>query len=133
MVNEADDYKAVVNKSDVASVVKEYVAIIAVGISDAGNGKLCSQLNTAISFDEAMYLFEGMWLFLYLLKIDFLSSPRRLRAKYTHRTKLRFVLCVFRPCRGQIYAGVNYKCYRIYAYAGYGRWFVNGCLSIHSR
>ena len=78
--------------------MKEYVAIIAVGISDAGNGKLCSQLNTAISFDEAMYLFEGMWLFLYLLKIDFLSSPRRLRAKYTHRTKLRFVLCVFRDC-----------------------------------
>ena len=78
--------------------MKEYVAIIAVGISGAGNGKLCSQLNTAISFDEAMYLFEGMWLFLYLLKIDFLSSPRRLRAKYTHRTKLRFVLCVFRDC-----------------------------------
>ena len=94
----ADGYKAFVNKSDVASVVKEYVAIIAVGISGVGNGKLCSQLNTAISFDEAMYLFEGMWLFLYLLKIDFLSSPRRLRAKYTHRTKLRFVLCVFRDC-----------------------------------
>ena len=94
----ADGYKAFVNKSDVASIVKEYVAIIAVGISGAGNGKLCSQLNTAISFDEAMYLFEGMWLFLYLLKIDFLSSPRRLRAKYTHRTKLRFVLCVFRDC-----------------------------------
>ena len=94
----ADGYKAFVNKSDVASVVKEYVAIIAVGISGAGNGKLCSQLNTAISFDEAMYLFEGMWLFLYLLKIEFLSSPRRLRAKYTHRTKLRFVLCVFRDC-----------------------------------
>ena len=27
------------------------------------------------------------------------QSPRRLRAKYTHRTNLRFVLCVFRPCR----------------------------------
>lgn len=94
----SDGYKAYVNRSDVASVVKEYVAIIAVVISCAGNGKLCSQLNTAISFDEAMYLFEGMWLFLYLLKIDFLSSPRRLRAKYTHRTKLRFVLCVFRDC-----------------------------------
>ena len=94
----SDGYKAYVNRSDVASVVKEYVAIIAVVISCAGNVKLCSQLNTAISFDEAMYLFEGMWLFLYLLKIDFLSSPRRLRAKYTHRTKLRFVLCVFRDC-----------------------------------
>ena len=100
----ADGYKAFVNKSDVASVVKEYVAIIAVRISGVGNGKLCSQLNTAISFDEAMYLFEGMWLFLYLLKIDFLSSPRRLRAKYTHRTNLRFVLCVFRPCRGLTFA-----------------------------
>ena len=94
----ADGYKAFVNKSVVASIVKEYVAIIAVGISGAGNGKLCSQLNTVISLDEAMYLFEGMWLFLYLLKTDFLSSPRSLRAKYTHRTKLRFVLCVFRDC-----------------------------------
>ena len=27
-------------------------------------------------------------------------SPRRLRAKYTPRTNLRFVLRVFRPCRG---------------------------------
>ena len=26
-----------------------------------------------------------------------LLSPRRLRAKYTHRTNQRFVLCVFRP------------------------------------
>ena len=33
-----DGYKAFVNKSDVASVVKEYVAIIAVGISGVGNG-----------------------------------------------------------------------------------------------
>ena len=99
----ADGYKAFVNKSDVASVVKEYVAIIAVGISGVGNGKLCSQLNTAISFDEAMYFFEGMWLFLYLLKIDFLSSPRRLRAKYTHRTNQRFVLRVFRPAGSYLY------------------------------
>ena len=67
---------------------------------------------------QAMYLFEGMWLLLYLLKIDFLSSPRRLRAKYTHRTKLRFVLCVFRDC--------------IEPNAGYGNGFVNGCLCIHS-
>ena len=100
----ADGYKAFVNKSEVASVVKEYVAIIEVGISGAGNGKLCSQLNTAISFDEAMYLFEGMWLFLYLLKIYFLSSPRAfkrglsLAERNTQSTKLRFVLCVFRDC-----------------------------------
>ena len=90
----ADGYKAFVNKSVVASIVKEYVAIIAVGISDAGNGKLCNQLNTVISLDEAMYLFEGMWLFLYLLKTDFLSSPRRLRAKYTHRTNFVYALCI---------------------------------------
>ena len=114
----SDGYKAYVNRCDVASVVKEYVAIIAVVISCAGNCKLCSQLNTTISFDDAMYLFEGMWLFLYLLKIDFLSSPRRLRAKYTHRTKLRFVLCVFRDC--------------IELNAGNGDGFVNGCLCIHS-
>ena len=30
-------------------------------------------------------------------------SPRRLRAKYTPRTNLRFVLRVFRPCRGLPY------------------------------
>ena len=78
--------------------MKEYVAIIAVVISCAGNGKLCSQLNTAISFDEAMYLFEGMWLFLFFQRGDSHISPRSLRAKYTHRTKLRFVLCVFRDC-----------------------------------
>lgn len=92
----ADGYKAFVNKSDVASVVKEYGAIITVGISGAGNGKLCSQLNTAISFDEAMYLFEGIWLFLYLLKIDFLSSPRRLRAKYTEYKTSFCTLCISR-------------------------------------
>ena len=101
-----DGYKAFVNKSDVASVVKEYVAIIAVGISGVGNGKLCSQLNTAISFDEAMYLFEGMWLFLYLLKIDFLSSRRRLRAKYTHRTNFVYALCIS-PLQG---ASVSTAC-----------------------
>ena len=28
------------------------------------------------------------------------SSPRRMRAKYTHRTNLRFMLCVFRGCAG---------------------------------
>ena len=50
----ADDYKAFVNKSEVASVVKEYVAIIAVGISGAGNGEVCSELNTVISLVESM-------------------------------------------------------------------------------
>lgn len=36
------------------------------------------------------------------------KSPRRLRAKYTLRTNLRFVLWVFRPCREQSHAGVTY-------------------------
>ena len=71
----ADDYKAFVNKSDVASVVKEYVAIIAVGISGAGNGKLCSQLNTVISLVEAMYLSEDMWLFSDFAKDRFFIQP----------------------------------------------------------
>ena len=31
---------------------------------------------------------------------SYLLSPRRLRAKYTHRTNQRFVLCVFRPAGG---------------------------------
>ena len=121
----ADGYKAFVNKSEVASVVKEYVAIIAVGISGAGNGKLCSQLNTAISFDEAMYLFEGMWLFLYLLKIYFLSSPRAFKRglSLTERNTpiaQNFVLySVYFALAGGYYAG------KVGA-------FVNGCLCIHS-
>ena len=94
----ADGYKAFVNKSEVASVVKKYVAIIAVGISGAGNGKLCSQLNTVIGLVEAMYLFEGMWLFLYLLKIEFLSSPRAFKrglslAERNTPIAQNFVLC----------------------------------------
>ena len=125
MVNEADDYKAVVNKSDVASVVKEYVAIIAVGISGVGNGKLCSQLNTAISFDEAMYLFEGMWLFLYLLKIDFLSSPRAFMRGLSLAERNTPIAQNF----------VLYSVYFALAggyYAGNGGGFVYGCLCIHS-
>ena len=102
----ADGYKAFVNKSEVASVVKEYVSIIAVGISGAGNGKLCSQLNTVISLVEAMYLSEDMWLFSDFAKDRFLSSPRALYSVY-------FAIAS------------SY-------YAGYGNGFVNGCLCIHS-
>ena len=67
----------------------------------------CSQLNTVISVIEAMYLCEGMWLFPFCAEDRFFNQPSCIyarakprRAKYTHRTKLRFVLCVFRPCRG---------------------------------
>ena len=62
-----------------------------------------------------------------------LLSPRRLRAKYTHRTNQRFVLCVFRPCRGQIHASVNYKYWRICSSARNGTGFVTGHLSVHSQ
>ena len=41
------------------------VAVIAEEISGAGNGTNCSQLNIVINLVEAMYLFEGMWLFLF--------------------------------------------------------------------
>ena len=93
----ADGYKAFVNKSDVASVVKEYVAIIAVVISCAGNGKLCSQLNTAISFDEAMYLFEGMWLFLFCFKEKFFAEPSALESEIHPSHKTSFcTLCISR-------------------------------------
>ena len=94
----ADGYRTFADGCVAASFAEVIVAIIAKETSGAGNGTNCSQFNIVISLVEAMYLFEGMWLFLYLLKIEFLSSPRRLRAKYTHRTKLRFVLCVFRDC-----------------------------------
>ena len=105
--------------------MKEYVAIIAVEISDAGNGKLCSQLNTAISFDEAMYLFEGMWLFRYLLKIDFLSSPRAFMRGLSLAERNTPIAQNF----------VLYSVYFALAggyHAGYGGGFVNGHLYVHS-
>ena len=114
----ADDYRTFADGCVAASFVEVTVAKNSEETSGAGYGTFCSQLNTAISFDEAMYLFEGMWLFLFFQRGDFHISPRRLRAKYTHRTKLRFVLCVFRDC--------------IELNAGNGDGFVNGCLCIHS-
>ena len=53
-------------------------------------------------------------------KITRYQSPRRLRAKYTPRTNLRFMLSVFRPCREQSHAGVTYTNAVAYGYAGYG-------------
>lgn len=43
-----------------------------------------------------------------------------MRAKYTHRTNLRFMLSVFRPCREQSHAGVTYTNAVAFGYAGYG-------------
>ena len=53
-------------------------------------------------------------------KITRYQSPRRLRAKYTPRTNLRFMLSVFRPCREQSHAGVTYTNAVSFGYAGYG-------------
>ena len=53
-------------------------------------------------------------------KITRYQSPRRLRAKYTPRTNLRFMLSVFRPCREQSHAGVAYTNAVAFGYAGYG-------------
>ena len=53
-------------------------------------------------------------------KITRYQSPRRLRAKCTHRTNLRFMLSVFRPCREQSHAGVTYTNAVAFGYAGYG-------------
>ena len=53
-------------------------------------------------------------------KITIYQSPRRLRAKYTPRTNLRFMLSVFRPCREQSHAGVTYTNAVAFGYAGYG-------------
>lgn len=61
----ADGYRVFVNGCVAASFVEVIVAVITEETNGAGNGTNCSQLNTAINFDEAMYLFEGMWLFLF--------------------------------------------------------------------
>ena len=53
-------------------------------------------------------------------KITRYQSPRRLRAKYTPRTNLRFMLSVFRLCREQSHAGVTYTNAVAFGYAGYG-------------
>lgn len=59
----ADGYRIFVNGCVAASFVEVIVAVIAEEISGAGNSTNCSPLNIAINFDEAMYLFEGIWLF----------------------------------------------------------------------
>ena len=61
------------------------------------------------------------------------QSPRRLRAKYTPRTNLRFMLSVFRPCRGQSHAGVTYTNAAAFDYAEYGNDFTPPLiLSVHT-
>ena len=99
----AEGYKTFINGSVMASFMEGIVASILEEKSGAGYGTNCSQLNTVISVIEAMYLCEGMWLFPFCAEDRFFNQPSCIyarakprRAKYTHRTKLRFVLCVFR-------------------------------------
>ena len=101
----AEGYKTFINGSVMASFMEGIVASILEEKSGAGYGTNCSQLNTVISVIEAMYLCEGMWLFPFCAEDRFFNQPSCIyarakprRAKYTHRTKLRFVLCVFRDC-----------------------------------
>lgn len=61
----ADGYRTFSDGCVVASFVEVIVAVITEEKGGAENGTNCSQLNIVISLVEAMYLFEGMWLFLF--------------------------------------------------------------------
>ena len=60
-----DDYRTFTDGCVVASFVEVIVAQTSEETRGAGNGTNCSQLNIVINLVEAMYLFEGMWLFLF--------------------------------------------------------------------
>lgn len=122
----AEGYKTFINGSVMASFMEGIVASILEEKSGAGYGTNCSQLNTVISVIEAMYLCEGMWLFPFCAEDRFFNQPSCIyarakprRAKYTHRTKLRFVRWVYFALAGGYHAG-------------YGGGFVNGHLYVHS-
>ena len=59
----AEGYKTFINGSVMASFMEGIVASILEEKSGAGNGTMCSQLNTVIILIEAMCLCEDMWLF----------------------------------------------------------------------
>ena len=59
-------YRTFADGCVIASFMKVIVAVITEETSGAGNGTNCSQLNIVIRLVEAIYLFEGMWLFLFL-------------------------------------------------------------------
>ena len=61
----ADGYRTFADGCVITSFMEVIVAVITEETSGAGNGTNCSQLNIVISLVEAMYLFEGMWLFLF--------------------------------------------------------------------
>ena len=56
-------YRTFADGCVVALFAEVIVAVITEETSGAGKGTNCSQLNIVISLVEAMYLFEGMWLF----------------------------------------------------------------------
>ena len=58
-------YRTFADRCVVASFVEVTVAQTSEETSGAGNGTNCSQFNIVISLVEAMYLFQGMWLFLF--------------------------------------------------------------------
>jgi hypothetical protein len=57
-------YRTFTDRCIIASFVEVTVAQTSEETSGAGKGTNCSQLNTVIRLVEAMYLYEGMWLFL---------------------------------------------------------------------
>ena len=78
------------------------VAVIAEEISGAGNGTNCSQLNIVISLVEAMYLFEGMWLFLFCFKEKFFAEPSAPESEIHPSHKTSFCTLCISPLQGAI-------------------------------
>ena len=91
----ADGYRTFTDRCVVASFVEVIVAAITEETSGAGNGTNCSQLNIVISLVEAMYLFEGMWLFLFCFKEKFFAEPSALESEIHPSHKTSFcTLCI---------------------------------------
>ena len=98
----AEGYKTFINGSIMASFMEGIVASILEEKSGAGYGTNCSQLNTVISVIEAMYLCEGIWLFLFALRIDFYNKPSALESEIHPSHKTPFcTLCISRLHRAK--------------------------------
>ena len=86
----ADGYRTFTDRCVVAS----FVEVIVAAITEETN---CSQLNIVISLVEAMYLFEGMWLFLFCFKEKFFAEPSALESEIHPSHKTSFcTLCISR-------------------------------------
>lgn len=95
-------YRTFVDGCVVASYAEVIVAVITEETSGAGNGTNCSQLNTVISLVEAMYLYEGMWLFSFLSRIDFLDKPSAIESEIHPSHKTSFCILCISPLQGAI-------------------------------